>query len=65
MKNSGWLWLFIVPCIALSFPQWYSRMSPEVLGVPFFYWYQIAWVPLIALIIGIVHRKTRPDEERD
>jgi hypothetical protein len=33
-------------------------MTPEFFGLPFFYWYQFAWVPITALITGIVYRKT-------
>lgn len=59
MKNKKWLWLLLIPWIALSFPGFYSRTNPEIFGFPFFYWYQFAWVPLTALITGAVHWKTR------
>jgi hypothetical protein len=59
MKNGKWLWLLLVPVLALAFPVFYSRPTPELLGFPFFYWYQFAWVPLTALITGIVYWKTR------
>jgi len=28
-------------------------------GFPFFYWYQFAWVPLSAVLTGIVYLVTR------
>ena len=59
MKNSKWLWLLLIPGLALAFPPLYSRMGPELFGFPFFYWYQFAWVPLTALITGLVYWKTR------
>jgi hypothetical protein len=59
MKNKKWLWLLLVPWIAVLVPAIYSRSEPAVFGFPFFYWYQFAWVPLTAVITAIVHRKTR------
>jgi hypothetical protein len=59
MKERRWLWLLLLPVVALAFPGVYSRRTPEIFGFPFFYWYQFAWVPLTALVTAIVHRKTR------
>lgn len=59
MKNRKWLWLLLLPWLALLSLPLYSRMNPELFGFPFFYWYQFAWVPLTALITLVVHRKTR------
>jgi hypothetical protein len=33
----------------------YNRIEPELGGVPFFYWYQLAWVLLGAAIVLLVH----------
>jgi hypothetical protein len=44
-------------CLALPFagllwPPWYAHDAPHLGGVPFFYWYQFAWVPgSVALMI--------------
>jgi hypothetical protein len=59
VKNRNWLWLLLIPVVALALPFLYSHVSPELFGFPFFYWYQFAWVPLTALITGIVYWKTR------
>ncbi|MBV9074631.1 MAG: DUF3311 domain-containing protein [Acidobacteria bacterium] len=59
MKNRKWLWLLLVPWVALLSVPLYSRSGPTLFGFPFFYWYQFAWVPLTALITAIVHRKAR------
>ena len=29
----------------------YARSSPELGGWPFFYWYQIIWVPVVAVLV--------------
>jgi hypothetical protein len=28
----------------------YSRTTPALAGFPFFYWYQLVWVPVVALV---------------
>lgn len=44
MKRSSW-WnlLLLVPFIATLFPAFYNSMDPQLFGMPFFYWYQLAW----------------------
>ena len=57
-KRKAWNWLLIVPALALAFPAFYSRPAPELFGFPFFYWYQIAWILLSALLTAIVYFAT-------
>ena len=47
--------LLIVPFIAMLWVPSYNAIEPSVAGVPFFYWYQLAWVVISAAIIGIVY----------
>ena len=56
--RSAWYWLLILPYLGLLFPQFYARVQPSLWGFPFFYWYQFAWVPLSALITGVVYLRT-------
>ena len=56
--RNAWNWLLVVPALALAFPAIYSRPTPELFGFPFFYWYQIAWILISALITGIVYFAT-------
>jgi hypothetical protein len=46
--------LLLLPPLALLFPQVYARHDPTLFGLPFFYWYQFAWVPLGALLTMVV-----------
>ncbi|WP_315838943.1 DUF3311 domain-containing protein [Bradyrhizobium prioriisuperbiae] len=39
----------------------YNIKDPSLFGFPFFYWYQLAWVPLTSLLTFIVYRSTRHD----
>jgi hypothetical protein len=52
--------LLAVPIAAILVVPIYARSGPEVAGWPFFYWYQVVWVPLSAVFTGaayvLVHR---------
>jgi hypothetical protein len=48
--------LLLVPFIALLWIPFYNRDLPALFGFPFFYWYQLLWVPLTAGMIWIVYR---------
>jgi hypothetical protein len=55
-----WLLLFI-PFAAVAWVPFYNHSTPELFGFPFFYWYQLLWVPLTSVLTYIVYRKTRDD----
>ncbi|MDR6583661.1 hypothetical protein HBH1_02871 [Herbaspirillum sp. BH-1] len=48
--------LLLLPFIALLWVPFYNQELPSLFGFPFFYWYQLAWVPLTSLIIWLVYR---------
>lgn len=54
-----WLWLLVVPWIAMIWVSSYNRDEPRLWGFPFFYWYQLLWVLISACITGFVYFKTR------
>lgn len=54
--NRGWLWLLLLPVLALIFPGIYNRETPTLFGFPFFYWYQLAWVFIATAILGLVYK---------
>lgn len=43
--------LLLVPYIAVLWVPFYDRSSPAIAGIPFFYWYQMLWIALGALIL--------------
>jgi uncharacterized membrane protein len=49
------LLLLPVFVIALAVP-FFNHAAPSLFGFPFFYWYQIAVVPVGAVLIYIVYR---------
>jgi hypothetical protein len=53
------LLLLVVPLIAVLVPEFYNFGSPAIGGMPFFYWWQLAWIAGVAVCTGIVYRATR------
>jgi Protein of unknown function (DUF3311) len=53
-----WYWLLIIPLVALVWVPFFNRVDPAFFGIPFFYWYQLAWVPISAVLTAIVYVKT-------
>jgi hypothetical protein len=58
-RNHAWYWLFVIPFVFTLLPWIYNKSSPEFLGMPFFYWYQMAWVPITVIITIVVYIKTK------
>ncbi|MDN5005416.1 DUF3311 domain-containing protein [Bradyrhizobium sp. GCM10027634] len=51
--------LLLLPFIGLMIVPFYNIREPYLLGFPFFYWYQLAWVPLTSLLTYTVYRSVR------
>jgi hypothetical protein len=62
LKGNAWYALLILPFIGTLLPWIYNRAQPPLFGMPFFYWYQLAWVVVTAGLLGLVVYLTR---ERD
>lgn len=62
MSKRLYYWLLLVPFVATLVPPFYARRTPELFGFPFFYWYQIVWIVLAALIVFFVYVQTREPE---
>jgi hypothetical protein len=58
-RNHGLYWLFAIPFVATLLPWIYNTNNPELIGIPFFYWYQMAWVPVTVIITVFVYRRTK------
>lgn len=57
------LWLLLLlPYAGLLWLPFYNFAQPELFGFPFFYWYQLAWVPLTSVLIYIVFRSVQNDD---
>jgi hypothetical protein len=62
MKRRYLYWLLVVPFAATLVPPIYARRAPELFGFPFFYWYQLLWIVLSALLVWFVYAATREPE---
>lgn len=60
-RRSPLMWLLLLPFLGLLWVPFYNQHDPVLLGFPFFYWYQLAGVPLTSLILYIVYRAVRDD----
>ncbi len=55
-SNRSWLLiLLILPFIVLLYPPFYNFRQPEFIGMPFFYWFQLLWVLITAIITAVVY----------
>jgi len=54
--------LLVVAIIGTLWVPIYARSMPELGPFPFFYWYQLIWVPLTAVILWICYLllRTKP-----
>jgi hypothetical protein len=59
------LWLLLLPYVGLLWVAFYNFCDPTLFGFPFFYWYQLAWVPLSALLTWIAYRTYSHEEDVD
>ena len=51
--------LLLLPLAGTLVPEFYNHPSPAIGGMPFFYWYQLAWIPVSVAITWIVYSATR------
>ena len=47
---------FVLPFIAMLWVSTYNRLTPQLFGFPFFYWYQLLWVIVSAALAGLIYK---------
>jgi hypothetical protein len=47
--------LLLLPVAGALWVASYDTIEPSVIGIPFFYWYQLLWVASSAVLTGIVY----------
>ncbi|MCO1579543.1 MULTISPECIES: DUF3311 domain-containing protein [unclassified Crossiella] len=60
LRWNWWNLLLVVPLLMLVTPM-INFDEPRLLGLPFFYWSQFAFVPLGVVCVGLVYLKTRDE----
>ncbi|MGH3438213.1 MAG: DUF3311 domain-containing protein [Sciscionella sp.] len=65
LRVKAWNLLLLVPLLMLITP-WFNFDKPRLFGLPFFYWYQLAFVIVGVGCVWIVYAMTRdkPGEPR-
>lgn len=55
-KRRSWaLLLLLLPFIVLLWPPFYNFDQPELIGVPFFYWFQLLVIILTAILTATLY----------
>jgi Protein of unknown function (DUF3311) len=58
-----WVAVSILIVIGIAGTLWvpiYARTTPKLGDFPFFYWYQLIWVPVVAVLSGLAYLLLRP-----
>ena len=58
LRWSNWNLLLAIPLLMLFTPV-FNREGPHLFGIPFFYWYQMAFVLVGVVCVGVVYLKTK------
>ncbi len=58
-RGSWWYLLFAIQFIAVLYPPFFNKAEPTLLGLPYFYWYQLAWVLISAVLNAVIYVATR------
>jgi Protein of unknown function (DUF3311) len=48
--------LLLVPCILALWAPLYNSVPPILVGIPFFFWFQLVLIPISALAILVADR---------
>ncbi|MFG2135914.1 DUF3311 domain-containing protein [Streptomyces sp. NPDC048650] len=46
----------LAPFVAMLWVSSYARMEPTLIGIPFFYWYQMLWVLISTVLTSIAYK---------
>ncbi|OAH13559.1 hypothetical protein STSP_32370 [Streptomyces jeddahensis] len=50
------------PFVAMLWVGSYAKIEPTFIGIPFFYWYQMAWVVFSTLLTMVAYRLWQRDQ---
>jgi len=56
--------LLVFPFIAMLSVGFYNRTEPTLAGIPFFYWFQMLWIPLGAILLWPIFRSEERERNR-
>ncbi len=47
--------LLLLPFVAMLAVPTFNFAEPALFGLPFFYWYQLLWILICSVLIGVVY----------
>ena len=47
--------ILLAPFVGLLYPAAYARVNPQLSGIPFFIWYQFAWLIFGTFLLVVVY----------
>jgi cell division protein FtsW (lipid II flippase) len=53
--------LLMVPVVAYLWVSSYAKASPRVAGFPFFYWWQLLWLVITVVLMGVAYFLVRDE----
>jgi hypothetical protein len=54
-KTRLWIVIFLALFAVTLWVPLYNRVEPTLFGVPFFYWFQFAWIIVAAIVTGVAY----------
>jgi uncharacterized membrane protein len=57
--------LLLIPFVVLLWPPFYNFTEPQLIGIPFFYWFQLAWIIVTAILTLVVYLADPKDSQND
>ncbi|MDT0455146.1 DUF3311 domain-containing protein [Streptomyces sp. DSM 41527] len=52
----------IAPFVAMLWVSSYAKIEPRLIGIPFFYWYQMAWVLVSTALTTIAYKLVQREQ---
>lgn len=52
--------LLLAALVGTLWVPFYARTTPKIGAFPFFYWYQLLWVPIVAVLSWVAYLLIRP-----
>ncbi|MFE2445723.1 DUF3311 domain-containing protein [Streptomyces sp. NPDC021218] len=52
----------IAPFVGMLWVGSYAKVEPTLIGIPFFYWYQMLWVPISAVLTSVAYILVRREQ---
>ncbi|GAA3359787.1 DUF3311 domain-containing protein [Streptomyces antimycoticus] len=52
----------IAPFVGMLWVGSYAKVEPTLIGIPFFYWYQMLWVPISAALTSVAYILVRREK---